>query len=34
MEYETAERFLTTLKKEFGGGEEILWLAYHNSEID
>ena len=22
MEYETAEEFLTTLKKEFGGGEE------------
>jgi len=22
MEYETAEKFLTTLKKEFGGGEE------------
>jgi len=27
MEYETAEEFLTTLKKEFGGGEEELVKA-------
>jgi len=27
MEYETAEKFLMTLKKEFGGGEEELVKA-------
>ena len=27
MEYETAEEFLTVLKKEFGGGEEELVKA-------